>query len=160
MAITSLNWTSQKSVGVGSGCNVYNCRTIDGRFSAFFVAHTSLCGSVSPTKRAAFVNSHRLKHKVGHNMAKTTALASGLVPSVPPRSLTLLSSHQIYALNLYHHVPPPPPCHMSAQSALLSRSSPARRLLVAFLLYSFSFRPSPILTSNDQYHHLALSSPY
>ena len=59
------------------------------------------------SKRAAFFNS--LKSKVGHIMAKATALRVNLnlAPSIPstPRPPTRKShAHLLYALNLSHHV--------------------------------------------------------
>ena len=62
------------------------------------------------SKRAAFFNG--LKSKVGHIMAKATALRVNLnlAPSIPstPRPPTRKShAHLLYALNLSHHVPSP-----------------------------------------------------
>ena len=62
------------------------------------------------SKRAAFFNS--LKSKVGHIMAKASALRvnMNLAPTVPSTSRARTStSHAplLYALNLSHHVLPP-----------------------------------------------------
>jgi len=62
------------------------------------------------SKRAAFFNG--LKSKVGHIMAKTTALRVNLnlapsIPSTPRPPTRKLHAHLLYALNLSHHVLPP-----------------------------------------------------
>ena len=62
------------------------------------------------SKRAAFFNS--LKNKVGHIMARASALRVNLnlqpsAPSLPRPSARTKHAHLLYALNLSHHILPP-----------------------------------------------------
>ena len=64
------------------------------------------------SKRAAFFNS--LKNKVGHIMARASALQVNLnlqpsAPSLPRPSARTKHAHLLYALNLSHHILPPRP---------------------------------------------------
>ena len=64
------------------------------------------------SKRAAFFNS--LKNKVGHIMARASALRVNLnlqpsAPSLPRPSARNKHAHHLYALNLSHHILPPRP---------------------------------------------------
>ena len=62
------------------------------------------------SKRAAFFNG--LKNKVGHIMAKASALRVNLnlqpsAHSLPRPSARNMHAHHLYALNLSHHILPP-----------------------------------------------------
>ena len=109
------------------------------------------------SKRAAFFNS--LKNKVGHIMARASALRVNLnlqpsAPSLPRPSARNKHAHHLYALNLSHHIlflnkahrqskphPSSLPRRMSARLDPSSGHLPS--LFVALLSLLVSPRPSP-----------------
>ena len=107
------------------------------------------------SKRAAFFNS--LKNKVGHVMARASALRVNLnlqpsAPSLPRPSARTKHAHLLYALNLSHHIPLPVLAHERATSPLFQASAFAFRSFPLLLRLPLAFAPS----GNKRHHHRLL----